>query len=1071
MRALKRLVPGLGIALVLAAIPYAMTQDAAPRPEWDDPAILHVNTQKPHATMMVYPSARLAQTGDSAKSPWFQSLNGRWKFKASRNPGQRPVDFFQSSYDAASWDTIEVPGNIETQGFGTPIYVNAGYAFSYDQQNPRPPHDDNPVGSYRRTVTVPAAWTGRQVLLHFAGVDSAFYVWVNGRRAGYSEDSRTPAEFDVTGFVTPGANLVAVEVYRFSDGSFLEDQDMFRLSGIFRDVYLWSPPVQHVRDFEISTELDDTYRDATLKVNAQVQNTGARSAGGTLTLDLLDSDGRQVATETTAVSVDAGSESDAGIALNVPAPRKWTAETPVLYRALLTLKNTAGSVLEVIPASVGFRRVEIRSGQLLVNGQPVLFKGVNRHEHSPDTGHYVTTALMIEDIEIMKRHNINAVRTSHYPNTAEWYDLADRYGLYLIDEANVECHGFGTSARNRLTNNPAWTAAYVDRAEHMVERDKNHPSVIIWSLGNECGDGTNIAAEYQWIKKRDPARPLHYEGAAKTAGANSDIVSYMYPNPAATERSAKARPEAPLLLCEYTHAMGNSNGGLKEYWDVFYSVPNAQGAFVWDWVDQGIRQPVPAPFRRNPKETFLAYGGWWEDRRAIRNDNNFSQNGLVSADRVPHPGLAAIKYVYRHIHAVPQELGGGRISVRNWFDFVNAKDVAEGRWSVTGPSGDIVASGRLPELDIAPRQQREFTIPLPDAARTSTGEHFLNLQFVTRGDTLWAKKGHELAWEQWPLPSAAPAPSDESTAPPPLGMEESGHLIRFKGPDFALIFDKLQGTIGSYTYRGVKLLDRGPLPDFWRAMTDNDMGAWKSVVSKARQDPKLDLSRWRDAVSSWRINSIDAARTSPRTARVTVRADLPAIGASYTLTLDIDGAGRVGVGAAYLPGNAPAAMMPRFGTELIVSAGLENLEWVGRGPAETYIDRAFERVGRYSSTVSGQWVEYSRPQENGNKVEVRWLTLTNANGVGLLARGLPLLSVRASHASKADIERAAYTFQLPRRSETFLNLDLRQMGVGGVNSWSEQAWPLAPYRLPASEPYHFTYSLRPIQNVASPARR
>jgi beta-galactosidase len=1067
MTSMTRVIRLAALALLATLSSGAMTQDGPARPEWDDPAVLHVNTEKPRATMMVYPSSQLARTGEAARSPWFQSLNGVWKFKPSANPAQRPVDFYRSAYDDANWEAIRVPGNIETQGFGTPIYVNAGYAFSYERENPRPPHDDNPVGSYRRTFTVPAAWSGRRVLLHFAGVDSAFYVWINGRRAGYSEDSRTPAEFDVTELVHAGTNVLAVEVYRFSDGSFLEDQDMVRLSGIFRDVYLWSPPVQHVRDFEITTAFDSAYRDARLTVKAQVQNAGAQSAAGTLTVELLDHTGARVAIATQDVSVTSGRESSATFDLNVPNPRQWTAETPALYQALLTLENASGTILEVIPAPVGFRTVEIRNGQILVNGQPVLFKGVNRHEHSPDTGHYVTTALMIQDIEIMKRHNINAVRTSHYPNAAEWYDLADRYGLYLIDESNVECHGFGTNPRNRLTNNPAWTAAYVDRAQHMVERDKNHPSVVIWSLGNECGDGTNIAAEYQWVKQRDPGRPVHYEGAAKTSGSNSDIVSYMYPSPASTERNAKARPEAPLLLCEYTHAMGNSNGGLKEYWDVFYAVPNAQGAFVWDWVDQGIRQPVPAQRRRDAKETFLAYGGWWEDPRGIRNDNNFNQNGLVSADRVPHPGLAAIKYVYRSIHAAPQDLATGRISVKNWFDFVNAREIAEGLWTVTGANGEIVASGRLPDLDIPPRQQREYTIPLPVAARMAAGEHFLNLQFLTRADRAWTKKGHELAWEQWPLNTVSPTAGSEPTAMPALRMQDAGQLIRFRGQDFALIFDKLQGTIGSYTYKGVKLLERGPLPDFWRAMTDNDIGAWKSVVNQARQDPALDLSRWREAGPSRRIRSVEATRTSAGTARVTVRADLPAVAGSYTLTFDIDGAGRVLVEAAYVPGDAPLPMMPRFGTELVVSAGLEQITWFGRGPEETYIDRAFERVGRYSSTVAGQWVEYSRPQEHGNKVDVRWMTLTNADGIGLMARGLPLLSVRASHAPKADVERAAYTFQIPRRPETFLNLDLRQMGVGGVNSWSEQAWPLAPYRIPANEAYRFSYSLAPVEK--SPA--
>jgi beta-galactosidase len=487
-------------------------------------------------------------------------------------------------------------------------------------------------------------------------------------------------------------------------------------------------------------------------------------------------------------------------------------------------------------------------------------------------------------------------------------------------------------------------------------------------------------------------------------------------------------------------------------------------------VDQGIRQPVPPQFRRAAADRFLAYGGWWEDRLAIRNDGNFSQNGLVSADRVPHPGLAAIKYVYRYIHAEPVDLAGGRIRVKNWLDFANAKDVFDGSWTITASDGQTVAAGQLPVLDLQPRQQTELTLPLPAGTRThasSGSEYFLNLRFTLRADTSWAKKGHLLAWEQWELPaetaaSSAPA-SAAAEATPPLSMSDAGHLIRFKGPEFALIFDKLQGTIGSYTYKGVKLLDRGPLPDFWRAMTDNDIGAWKSIVGKARQDVQLDVTRWRDAGSSWRITSVESVRTGPDAARVTVRADLPDVEATYVMTFDVDGSGKVVVEGAYAPGGALMAMMPRAGTELVVSPGLDTITWFGRGPAETYIDRQFEPVAVYSSTVAQQWVEYSRPQENGNKTDVRWVALTNAAGIGLMARGVPILSVRASHPTKRDVERAGYTFELPLRREIYLNLDLKQMGVGGVNSWSENAWPLPPYRIPSDRPHRLKYVLHPFQ--------
>ena len=1050
--------------LLLAALVATGFQGTRPGVEWDDVAVLHVNTEPPHATMMIFPSAELASADDPTKSPWFQSLNGRWKFRASPGPDARPMDFFRAGYDASGWSEIAVPASVETHGHGMPIYVNIGYAFDYDRQNPRPPRENNPVASYRRLFTVPDGWSGRRVLLHFAGVDSAFYVWVNGEKIGYSEDSRTPAEFDITRHVRSGDNTIAVEVYRFSDGSFLEDQDMFRLSGIFRDVYLWSPATAHVRDFEIRADLDAAYRNATLAATLKVVNTANAAAQGEVTLDLADAGGRTVASQTKPFRAAAGAETALELSMPVHAPRKWSAEAPNLYRALITLRDRAGHVVEVIPSNVGFRKVEIRNARVLINGRAVLFKGVNRHEHDPDLGHYVSRELMIRDIELMKQHNINAVRTAHYPNAPEWYDLAEQYGLYVIDEANIECHGFGTNPQNRLTNDPAWTAAYVDRVERMVERDKNHPSVIFWSLGNECGDGTNMSAAYRWIKGRDPSRPVHYEGSGSRGGPNSDVSSFMYAPPSAVVRHAQERPDRPLILCEYSHAMGNSSGGLREYWDVFYSGTNAQGAFVWDWVDQGIRQPIPGA-----NGTFLAYGGWWENRYGIRNDGNFSQNGLVSALRTPHPGLSAIKYVYRSLHAEPIDLARGTIRIRSRYDFVNAKDQAVGVWEVVGPDGNVAASGELPELDLAPGTERTIALQLPatvpghSAARYRGKEYWLNVRFFLRADATWAKKGHELGWEQWPLPyRAAESRIDDPRQVPALSMRDGGHLIRFTGGHFTLIFDKLQGTIGSYSYDGVRLLDRGPVPDFWRAMTDNDVGAWKSMFGKARTMTGSDITVWRNAGASWSVKDVKAERIDEGSARVVVQADLPLVGGKYAMTYTIDGNGEVVVEGAYAPGTGPLPMMPRFGMELIVSPGLEHIAWLGRGPAETYVDRQFERVGAYSSTVRAQWVEYSRPQENGNKTDVRWVSLTNDSGIGLMALGDPLLSAGAMHATKEDLERVEYSFQLPDRPEIYLNLDLKQMGVGGINSWSSNAWPMEPYRIPGDRPYSYRYRLLPV---------
>jgi len=1051
-------------AALKATSPGGVLQAVPARDEWDDPAVLHVGTERPHATMMTYPSAELARRGDRAASPWVRSLDGTWKFQYSRGPASRPAAFERPDFDDRGWSNIEVPGNWEMQGFGIPIYSNSRYPFSFNRADPRVPHDDNPIGSYRTTFELPPDWAGRRVYLHFAGVDSAFYVWVNGKRVGYSEDSRTPAEFDVTGVVTGGSNSLAVEVYRWSDGSFLEDQDMFRLSGIYRDVYLWSRAPAHVRDFETRADLDAAYRDGTLDTSAKVRNLGTAAADLALTLELFDGAGKPVGTAVSqTIRVPAGGESAARLLARVRAPLKWTADAPNLYSTLLTLRDRAGRVLEVIPSRVGFRKIEIRNARILINGQPAIFKGVNRHEHNPDTGHYVGRALMIRDLELMKQHNVNAVRTSHYPNDPEWYDLCDLYGVYVIDEANIESHGYGDDVKNRLANDPAWKAAHLDRIERMVERDKNHPSVIIWSMGNEAGDGPNFAAGYQWLKARDTGRPVHYCGSTARGGSNSDINSFMYASPSAVVERAAKRPTLPLILCEYTHAMGNSNGGLKEYWDVFYSGTNAQGAFVWDWVDQGIRQPVPEAYRSaGGPSTFMAYGGYWEDRAAIHNDNNFCQNGLVGADRKPHPGLLAIKYVYRNIHVVPVDLTSGTFRVRNWFDAVNLKDAADGTWEVT-KDGVKVAAGAIPEIDLAARQEKELALKLPAIVPEPGAEYWLNISFALKADARWAPKGHEVAWEQWKLPIAAPPASAPAPPNQPLRLVTTSPYVRIGGRDFALVFDQLNGYLVSYHYKGTPLIDRGPVPDFWRPMTDNDLGAWKSVGNAARKDAAQDIVVWRDAGTSWKITGVQVTRVDDSTARIVVSGTLPLVGAKYSTTYAIRSDGEVTVTADYQPGASPVAMMPRFGMELIASPGLERIAWYGRGPAETYVDRAFERVGVYASTVSREWVEYSRPQANGNKVEVRWVELTNDKGIGLRAEGVPLLSVEAHHASRREVERAAYTYQIAQHPEVYLNLDFRQMGVGGIDSWSRQAYPMEPYRIPAGQPYSYSFRLRPIE--------
>lgn len=1034
------------------------------RPAWDNPAVVTIGVEKPHATMMVYPTAAAAMAGARERSPWFQSLNGEWKFQGVLRPAERPLDFMRPGYNDSAWRTMPVPASWQMHGFDIPIYTNVLYPFPQDRTRmPAPPHDFNPVGSYRRTFTVPPAWKGRTVYLHFAGVDSAFYVWVNGVQVGYNEDSRTPAEFDITPHLKPGVNTLAVQVYRFGDGAYLEDQDMWRMSGIYREVFLWSTAPSHVRDYEVQTDLDAAYKDATLKVKAEILN--ARKCS--LTVDLFDAAGARAGTAKTACAPQVE------VSIPVAAAKKWTAETPYLYKALLTLKDSSGAVIEVIPQNVGFRKVEIKNGKVHVNGQPVLIKGTNRHEHSHETAKVVDRALMIKDIELMKRFNINAVRTSHYPNHPDWYELCDKYGLYVMDEANIEAHHYGNGPQdNLLTNSPEWTAAYMDRVQRMIERDKNHPSVIFWSMGNESGDGLNAKLTYEWAKRRDPSRPWHYEGSTANGGSNADINSFMYPAPERVKREAAKRPEMPLILCEYTHAMGNSNGGLKEYWDIFYSGTNAQGAFVWDWVDQGIQLKVPPEYKDNSKPpTFLAYGGWWEDKTGIRNDNNFNNNGLVAADRTPHPGLSAIKYVYRYLHGSAVDLEQGRIKVKNWYHFTNPKDLVAGTWTVKA-GGAVLAAGKLPALDIEPGAEKEYTLGLPKIQPQPGVEYWLDLSFTLKTATNWAPAGHEVAWEQFRLPAAAAAPKVDLTKAPALAVSESGGTVTISGANFRLFVDKAEGMITSYVYKGTPLLERGPRPDFWRPASDNDKGAWKAMRGYAERNPAANIWLWREAAPQMEVKEVKVEKEGEREARISVKAELHGMGgATASWTYRVYGSGDIIVEAGYQPGAEKRAMMPRFGTELVAAPGLENLTWYGRGPAETHIDRQFERIGVYKSTVDREWVNYSKPQENGNKTGVRWVALTNAQGVGLLAVGAPELSVSARHYSKDDMERAGYTFQMKPHPQTFLNLDWKQMGAGGIDSWSPNALPMPAYRIPSDQAYSYRYRLTPVEGDFSAKTR
>ena len=1083
---------GLAAGVLVAALSWwsAPAAQAPPPLEWQDPTIVGVNREAPHTTFTVYADQATARAGLRGQSPYYQSLNGAWKFNWVPRPADRPVSFFRTDFDDAAWKTIRVPSNWQFEGYDVPIYVNIKYPWG-KVDPPNIPADNNPVGSYRHRFTVPAAWTGRQIYLTFDGVESAFYLWVNGERVGYSEDSRTPAEFDITRYVKPGENLVAVEVYRWSDASYLEDQDFFRLSGIFRDVTLWSAGPLHVGDVEIRAGLDAAYKDGRLRIRADVRNASDRTETFAMRAELLNSAGVRIASlEAKPPAVDAGTTAQVVIEGQVTAPRAWSAESPALYTVLLTLLDARGQAIEVIPQRVGFRTVEMKGGQLMVNGRAILIKGVNRHEHDPDTGHYITTEQMRRDIMLMKRNNINAVRTSHYPNTPAWYDLCDQYGLYLIDEANVESHGIGYNLDRTLGNKPEWKAAHMDRTVRMVERDKNHPSVIIWSLGNEAGDGINFEATYAWTKQRDPSRPVQYEQAALKP--HTDMYVPMYARPKDIAAYASKPQTRPLILCEYAHAMGNSTGNFSEYWDLMYSQPQLQGGFIWDWVDQGVRTRIPAAgarqdhperrllpgpefqagFRRVDKAgTYLAFGGDFGPPD-VPSDFNFCMNGLVNADRTPHPGLFVVKKHYQYVHAKPIDLAKGEISITNWHDFTNLDDELVGRWKVEG-DGVTVASGVIPPLKLGPRESRTITLPITAIAAKPGVEYWLDLSFGLKQPTPWGgAAGDEMAYGQFRLPMggelasratapaspsraaapASPAPAAPSIAAPAaatLALVQTADAISVKGGALALSIDKRTGIISSLVWRGTELVSRGLRPDFWRAWTDNDRGA--------RLQTKLDI--WRQATGSWEVKSVDATQTTPGVIRVDVNASIPVINSDYTLSYTVHATGDIVVSAAFTPGKSGLPMLPRFGMQMAMPAGFESVTWFGPGPEETYSDRIDARVGRYQGLVDEQWTEYSKPQENGNKADARWFAVANRQGTGLLAVGMPLVSAAARHYTHEDIWNANHTYQMTKRAEVYVNLDFRQMGVGGDDSWG--ALPHEPYQLPVKA-YSYRFCLRPF---------
>lgn len=1073
----------VSISLPLFITVFMMTTlddlvEATPTDEilvWEDPSRLHEGTVEPHATMMVFPNATSARQLERATSPWFRSLNGQWKFHWVPVPAERPVGFEADDFDISGWDTIEVPSSVEVQGYGIPIYTNVKYPFK-PVDPPNIPHDDNPVSSYRRDFQVPDDWDGREVFLTFDGVSSFFNVWLNGQNLGLSKDSRTPAEFRIIEHLRPGDNTLAVEVYRYCDGSYLEDQDFWRLSGIFREAYLWSTPKVHVQDFELMTSLDAQYADGQLKITTRIRNYSDTSDVAQITATLINPDGEKLFDDykVGGERIGAGQQVQVSTSIPVSNPRKWSAESPSLYTLLISQKDRDGKVREVIPWRFGFRTSEIKDGKLKVNGQPILLKGVNRHEINPKTGYVISREDMIEDILLMKQNNINAVRTSHYPNDPLWYALCDEYGLYLVDEANIESHGMGYGDKS-LAKDPAWGPAHMDRNQRMVERDKNHTSVIIWSMGNEAGNGVNFEKVYDWIKQRDTSRPVQYE-QAYYKDHNTDIVCPMYARPLSVAKYASQGHDRPIILCEYSHAMGNSSGNMQAYWDVINDESNnAQGGFIWDWVDQALAAPVPAgdlgrpdniqAIDPNPSgETFFAYGGTFGPE-GTASDGNFCANGIVAPDRSPHPALDEVKKVYQSIHIRPVDLVDGIVEIKNGYFFTDLDDLVRLTWRITA-DGREVTTGAVESIEIKPGQIREVQLALPDLQPEAGAEYFLDLSFVTRNETSWAPKGHELAWEQFKLPIGAPAVEvdNEFDSPLEVSRNEIG-TTTITGSDFSVTIDGVTGLMTSFSADGVERLAAPLSPHFWRGPTDNDYG-WKA-------NSKLKI--WRYAHEKWKPETVDVQQSEPGKVTITAEGGFETSEATRILLVwTVNSDGSVDVEQYFTP--APdfpkgekdrPLFMPRFGMQTALQPQFDKISWLGKGPHETYSDRQDARIGLYTGTVAEQYYPYMEPQESGNEVGVRWIALTDDQGAGLLAIGAPHLSVNASHYRTEDYDSGyLYPFQMPQQDEVILNLDWRQMGLGGDNSWG--ATPHKMFMLPPKD-YGYRYRIRPLREGDLPS--
>ncbi|WP_290091585.1 glycoside hydrolase family 2 TIM barrel-domain containing protein [uncultured Bacteroides sp.] len=1014
---------------------FALTAGAQTFQEWQNPEINAVNRAPMHTNYFAFENADAAKKANKKQSTNYMTLNGTWKFNWVKDADSRPTDFWKTGFNDKGWDDLQVPAVWELNGYGDPIYVNVGYAWRNQFKNnpPEVPTENNHVGSYRREIVVPASWKGKDIIAHFGSVTSNMYLWVNGRYVGYSEDSKLEAEFDLTPYLKPGQeNLIAFQVFRWCDGTYLEDQDFFRYSGVGRDCYLYARNKKRIQDIRVTPDLDAAYQNGSLAVNLDLKGSGK------VDLELVDAQGKQVATAT--------ANKSGLVTMNVENPKKWSAETPYLY----TLRASMQGSDEVIPVKVGFRKIELKGDQILVNGKAVLFKGADRHEMDPDGGYVVSPERMLQDIQIMKQFNLNAVRTCHYPDDNLWYDLCDQYGIYVVAEANVESHGMGYGDKT-LAKNPSYKKAHLERNQRNVQRGFNHPSIIFWSLGNEAGDGPNFEACYQWIKEEDPSRACQYEQARQKD--HTDIFCPMYYGYEGMEKYGQ-RTDAtrPLIQCEYAHAMGNSQGGFKEYWDIIRKYPNLQGGFIWDFVDQSCR------WKGKDSVMIYAYGG--DFNRFDASDNNFCDNGLISPDRVPNPHMYEVGHFYQNIWTTPADLSKGEVNVfnENFFRDLSAYYM---EWEVL-KDGKAIRTGRVDDLKVAPQETAKITLNI---GKTCTcKEWLLNVAYKLKKREGLLPAGFTVAKNQLTLNGyKAPAmdlKNVETTNVPtvvPQIIDNQYHYLIVKGNHFVAEFNKQNGYLSKYAVNGTEMLKEGAAltPNFWRAPTDNDMGAGLQNRYAAWKNPGLKL------VS---LNS----KTENGQIIVNAEYDMKNVSAKLYLTYVINNEGAIKVTQKMTADkNAKVSPMFRFGMQMQMPKSFETVEYYGRGPIENYSDRNHSTdLGIYRQSVDDQFYSYIRPQETGTKTDIRWWKQLNAGGNGLKVVGDAPFSASALHYTICSLDDGEqkdqrHSPEVQEADLTNLIIDKVQMGLGCVNSWG--ALPLPQYMLPYGD-YEFTFILTPVKH-------